>query len=319
MAGKFGKQSFGRIEGTDIYRYSISNGTISASILSYGARLQSLMIGDRQVVIGFDDIHSYMIDSKHFGGVIGRLCNRTRGGLLQIRNQTYQLENNSNGHHLHGGSSCFDARIWDLVALDDSSITLALHCPNGEANYPGSLRVEVTYSLQENAMVFSYAVSSDMATKVNITNHSYFNLNGEGDVLGHMMLVNSDEIAVRDKDFIFTSLREPYKESSPHLLSNARKSACFLLQEEAACTVESNGLRMKVSTSLPALLFFCADSSDVQANAAPKKYSRRYGFCPETLFLPNEVPILEMGQSLQEWTRYEFSYVGEQYEKNNDY
>lgn len=303
------KQLFGRIGNSDIYKYTISNEMISASVLSYGARLQSLMIGGTQVVAGFCDVISYSEDPSHFGGVIGRLCNRTKDGVLQIGNRTYQLEKNKDGHHLHGGSSCFDARLWNLIGLDEASITLALDCPEGEANYPGNVRVEVVYSLHENALVFSYKVESDVATKVNITNHSYFNLNGNGDILGHMILINSNEIAVRDKEFLFTSKREPYLQTSPCLLEKRAKSACFLLQSEDACVVQGDHLSMKVSTSLPAMLLYCADSIQVSENPAPGKYSRYCGFCPEAFFLPTDVPTLGPEQSLQEWTRYEFSYV----------
>ncbi|MDD4082928.1 MAG: hypothetical protein PHD05_06095 [Sphaerochaetaceae bacterium] len=303
------RELFGEIGKESVYKYSIFDGNICASILSYGAKLQSLKVGETQVVIGFDDIQSYVEDTNHFGGVIGRLCNRTKGGLLQIRDKTYQLETNKNGCHIHGGSSCFDNRLWHLVFMDETHVVLGLDCPAGESNYPGNLKVEVTYSIINNSLIFSYKVQSDASTKVNITNHSYFNLKGNSDVLTHKIIINSDEIVLRDENYLFTSKRKAFCQEKPCLLEEVKKSACYLLRNKEACKVQFGSIVMEVSTSLPAMLLYCADSLKEIENSNTKRSFRYCGFCPETHFVPNNVPILEKGEILQEWTKYKFNCI----------
>lgn len=186
----------------------------SVSVISFGASLQSVMVPDAQgslgdVCLGFDTVSGY--ESKkngHIGATIGRYANRIAGGKFSLNGQEYQIPTNEKGHALHGGLVGFGKKVWVYETTESSDrdfVAFYYTAHDGEEGFPGNLRTQVVYSFgDDNRLEISYIAQSDADTVVNLTNHSYFNLKGEGDVKDHLLQIISEEIAETDDDLIPT-------------------------------------------------------------------------------------------------------------------
>jgi aldose 1-epimerase len=180
-------------------RYTLTNSDgLQAEILTYGGTLRALRAPGRDgsmadVVLGFDDFAPYLGHHPFFGSLVGRYANRIRAGRFTLDEQTYSLAINNGPNHLHGGPGGFHQVLWQaqpLEAPDGPSLTLAYSSPDGEEGYPGTLSVVVTYTLTNtNDLRIDYEARTDRATVINLTNHAYFNLAGEGTILGHELQV----------------------------------------------------------------------------------------------------------------------------------
>ena len=194
---------------TSFYTLTNNNG-VEVSITNYGATVTSIKVPDRNgvfgdIVLGYDTIEEYMRNPRYLGALIGRYANRIAGGRFSLNGVEYQLAKNNNGvNHLHGGVRGFDKRIWK-VSETPASLHLEYFSPDGEENYPGNLTVAVDYSLNdENELRIEYHATTDKDTIVNLTNHSYFNLGGGGDILGHELTLYSDSFTPVTEDLIPT-------------------------------------------------------------------------------------------------------------------
>jgi len=190
------KRSFGKLaDGTRVDIYTLRNARgATAKITNFGATLVSLVVPDARgrmadVVLGYDDLQSYVEDTFYLGSIQGRYANRIAGGNFTLNETEYTLTRNNNGNHLHGGTRGFNKVVWTATrstAANGASLKLTYLSREGEEGYPGNLRVSVTYTLtEENALRIDYLASTDRDTVLNLTNHSYFNLAGAGDILGH--------------------------------------------------------------------------------------------------------------------------------------
>lgn len=183
-------------DGTPIEAVTLSNDHgISARILTYGATLQQLFVPDRQgkrndVLLGYDDLASYVERPNFFGVTVGRYANRIAGGRFSLDGKTYQLPLNDKVNSLHGGGKGFDKVVWKIVSLrsgPEARLVLSYSSPDGDAGYPGRLDVTVTYALDETgALTIAFDANTTRPTVVNITNHAIFNLAGEGSPAGAM-------------------------------------------------------------------------------------------------------------------------------------
>lgn len=192
-------ETVGSVDGSEVERYSlVAPNRLEVSILTYGGIIQSILAPDRDgrmanVVLGFPTLDDYLSSQNlpYFGCIAGRYANRIAGGRFTLDGEPHQLARNNGGNSLHGGTRGFDKYIWAAsnTASDDGvSLSLSRESPHGEENFPGTLRVEVTYSLSAAGdLRIDYRAETDRATIVNLTNHSYFNLAGEGSgsVEGH--------------------------------------------------------------------------------------------------------------------------------------
>lgn len=204
---------------TDLYVLTNGNG-VEAQITTYGGAVAALKVPDRNgvladVVLGFDDLAEYTNSPPYIGTLIGRYANRIAHGRFTLNGVTYQLATNNGVNHLHGGNIGFDKSRWTakpVTTEHGAAVELTYHSPDGEENYPGNLSVRVTYTLtDDNALRIDYYAESDQDTLVNLTNHSYFNLAGEGrgDILGHLLQINADHFTPVDATAIPTGeLRE---------------------------------------------------------------------------------------------------------------
>lgn len=189
------RSTFGTLaDGTRIEAVTLTNGKgVSVRIITYGATLQSLHAPDRDgkdadIVLGYDDLAGYVNKPNFFGVTVGRYANRIAGGKFSLDGHRYQLTLNDKTNSLHGGVQGFDKRVWQIVSTSDgpeASVTFALTSPDGDQGYPGTLKASVTYSLNEAGdITIDNVATTDKPTIVNMTNHSIFNLTGEGSPFG---------------------------------------------------------------------------------------------------------------------------------------
>src|SRR5438105_6628991 len=203
-----------RGEAVSVYTLKNAHG-IELRVLDYGGIIVSLRVPDRNgrlddVVLGFDSLGDYERGSPYFGALIGRYGNRIARGRFTLDGRTYTLATNNGPNHLHGGARGFDKVVWAAAPFergDSVGLVLNYTSPDGEEGYPGTLRATVTYTLTNaNQLIFYYHATTDRATPVNLTQHSYFNLagDGKGDILGHVVTLNADRFTPVDSTLIPT-------------------------------------------------------------------------------------------------------------------
>lgn len=182
---------------------------MEACITNYGGRIVSLMVPDHNgnfidVELGHDSIENYLADDGNFGALIGRYGNRIGNGQFTLDGVKYNLPINNNGHCLHGGLIGYDKKVWD-AKLEENRLELTLVDPDGTEGFPGTLNVKVVYTLtDDNAIDIEYSATTDKPTIVNLTNHSYFNLNGDlaSSIHNHVLTVDADRITPADETLI---------------------------------------------------------------------------------------------------------------------
>ncbi len=193
---------------------------VTAQILTYGATLCALKVPDRDgkigdIVLGFDDPLAYVTDRHYFGSTVGRYANRIADGRFDIDGRSYQLARNDGAHHLHGGHAGFDQANWAITDVQDgntAAVTLALISPAGAEGYPGELSVQVTYRLDRGGLTIAYQATTSAPTIVNLTNHSFFNLNGTAagrSAMGHDLTLFAAEYLPVDAGLIPLGRRAP--------------------------------------------------------------------------------------------------------------
>ena len=197
------KTLFGKMpDGREVYAYTISDGDLSATIISYGAALQKLVHKGDDLVCGYDTLDEYRSNGGYHGATVGRYANRISGGKITIDGVDYPICNNERGTaHLHGGKVGFDKMVWDCEetvceGCGAPKVVCKLVSPDGDEGYPGKLEVTASYAIKDNALVLEYTATTDKPTYLNMTNHSYFNLHGiaNGDNKDHMLRINCDEV-----------------------------------------------------------------------------------------------------------------------------
>ena len=199
------------IDGKVTNLYLLKNDKIQVYITNYGGRIVSILTPDRygqmgDVVLGFKSIDDYLsANGPYHGALIGRVGNRIAKGKFTLDSKTYSLPINNNENHLHGGPEGFNNQVWEVKAVDQSSISMNYFSKDGEMGYPGNLDVQVKYSLNnENELLISYKATTDKSTPVNLTNHAFFNLAGEasGTINDHLLRLNADHFTPVDETLI---------------------------------------------------------------------------------------------------------------------
>jgi len=209
-------------DGRTVEEVTLTNGKgVTARILSWGALLRTLDVPDRagtppDVVLGYNDLAGYLAKPKYFGASVGRYANRVRAGRFTLDGQTYALATNDGPNALHGGAAGFDKRLWTITAVTGGtapSVTLRYVNPDGEEGYPGTLSATATYRLDEaNTLTVTYEATTDRPTIVNLTNHSFFNLAGEGagrSILDHVLTIPAERYTPVDATLIPTGAHLP--------------------------------------------------------------------------------------------------------------
>lgn len=304
---------------THLYVMTNSRG-MEVCVTNYGGRIVSVMVPDkdgklRDVVLGHDSIADYVNIDGNFGALIGRYGNRINQGRFKIGDIEYRLPQNNYGHCLHGGPKGFHHSVWDVAAVNDSTLELTLASPDGEAGFPGNLDVKVVYSLMaDNALKISYTARTDKPTIVNLTNHSYFNLSGDAskDVLDQYVQINADAFTPIDSTFMTTGEIRPVEGTpfdfrTPKLVGQDLDADDEQLRNGlgydhnmvlatggdstvVAASIYSpvSGIKMEVYTTEPGLQFYTGNFLD--GKVVGKKgvaYPRRSAICMETQHFPD--------------------------------
>jgi len=214
------KRPFGKTkEGTPVDLYTLRNSKgVEVQICNYGGLVTSFKVPDRNgkmgdVVLGYDNLEGYLKDTPYFGAMIGRYGNRIAKGKFTLDGQTYTLATNNGPNALHGGIKGFDKIVWQaksMATADGPALELTYLSKDGEEGFPGNLSVTAVYTLMEdNGLRLQYTATTDKDTVVNLTQHSYFNLAGKGDVLNHVVMINADKFTPVDSTLIPTGELRP--------------------------------------------------------------------------------------------------------------
>ena len=347
---KVEKQPFGKTaDGTPVDLYTLTNSKgVRVAITNYGGIVVSLFTPDRNgnlgdIVLGFERLEDYLKGHPYFGAIIGRYGNRIAKGRFTLDGVEYKLAQNNGENHLHGGLVGFDKKVWkarDFVDAEGQHLELRYTSPDGEEGYPGNLDVTVTYSLNEqNQLRIDYVATTDKPTVVNLTNHSYFNLAGEGDILGHLLRLNADYFTPVDAGLIPTGELRPVKgtpfdfteptpigariEQDDEQLRYGRgydhnfvlRGGGGSLAEAAEVYEPKTGRVLRVLTTEPGMQFYTGNFLDGTLRGKyGRVYHRRTGFCLETQHFPDSpnkphfpTTVLRPGQTYRSTTIYEFS------------
>lgn len=206
---------FGTLDGTEVPLISIDGGAgVTASLCPYGARLVGLAVPDRtgsavDVVLGHDWLQDYLDHPTYFGATCGRYANRIARGRYVLDGRAVVLDCNEGQNHLHGGSAGFDRKLWETVSQGADHVTFATVSPDGEMGYPGRLEVRTTYRLSGARLVIDMTARTDAPTVVNLVNHAYFNLAGQGNVLDHLLEMPADFYTPVTPDLLTTGEVRP--------------------------------------------------------------------------------------------------------------
>ncbi|MCF1617785.1 aldose epimerase family protein [Tetragenococcus koreensis] len=318
------------------------------TVSNFGAVLTNLWIPDksgimRDIVLGYDTVEGYESNGDtHFGATIGRNANRIENARFELHDKEYKLAKNDGENNLHSGPMGYELRLWNVKAINEenNSITFSIVSPDGDQSYPGELCLNVTYQLQESAVVITYNATSNEDTIFNPTNHSYFNLNGHqsGDILKHKLQINASTYTpVKDEHSIPTGEILPV-EGTPLDFRNKKRIDSdiqkdfsqlkfaqgydhnFVIDKEADLAAhlegDQSGISMDISTNLPGVQFYTSNFLENIQGKDGAVYPSYSGVCLETQFFPNAInepmfdsPILKKNEERTFNTIYQFSTV----------
>ena len=318
----------------------VESDTLSFEVLDYGATLRSLRIKDAHgawadVVLGYDSLAEYEQNDGYLGAVVGRVCNRIAGAEFELDGNRYPLYQNDGVNHLHGGKRGFDKYVWAVEELPDG-LRLTRTSPDGEEGYPGTMRASVTYRVDGVSLRLDYEAESDRDTLCNLTNHSYFNLNGGGSALGHTLQIFADAVTERTPGLIPTGVLAPvagtkFDFSAPKPLCRDLPGTdagslhtdgyddnfCLSgtgLREAAVLTGDRSGIIMTVLTTTPGMQLYTANFLSPRTGKGGAQYQEGGAVCLETQFYPDAIhhanfpsPVLRAGSVYRETTILRFA------------
>jgi len=335
------------IDGKEIKLYTLKNDSgITVYLTNYGARIVGILAPDKNgkladIVPGYSSIGDYMNDKIYAGPIVGRFANRIGDARFILDGKEYNLFRNEGDNTLHGGKKGLDKRIWTAVQ-NDNSITMTYLSPDGEEGYPGNLTIRKTYTLNpDNSLKIEYEAETDQPTVVNLTNHTYWNLKGEGDstILDHYCQINADSFTLIDKEWIPTGEIAPvagtpfdFREGktvgsditadNKQLGNGLGYDHNWVLNKDSSCTFsfaaklweESTGRYIKVSTTEPGMQFYSGNFMD---GSITGKSGRPYLYRSACIFETQHFPdspnhenfpstVLRPGEKYTQLTLYEF-------------
>jgi aldose 1-epimerase len=346
---KVQKTGFGKVDGQEVFLYKLKNTHgMEVSITNYGATVVSINVPGKKgemadVALGYDSVDGYVSDKSYFGVTAGRYANRIAKGSFSLDGKTYQVPKNDGENSLHGGKVGFNKRIWEAKEVPGkNAIQMTYLSPDGEQGFPGNLKVSVTFTLtDDNELRFDYLATTDKDTVLNLTNHSYFNLagQGKGDILSTHLTVHASHMTPVDSNLIPTGELRPVKGTpfdftTSHVVGERINQADeqlklgrgydhnFVIDRSKAglvLTAEAydpkSGRVLEVLTDQPGVQFYTGNFLDGTAHGkGGNNYPVRTGFCLETQHFPDspnhpKFPTTELkpGGKFQSTTIYRFS------------
>ncbi|QIJ75461.1 galactose-1-epimerase [Methylobacterium sp. NI91] len=333
--------------GETVTRYTLLRDDLRVEVIDYGAVVTAIEVPDREgrwanVVLALDTVEGYETVSPHFGAIAGRYANRIARGRFTLDGTTYALPINEPPNTMHGGPEGFSRRLWRATEADGTRLALQRSSPDGEEGFPGRLDVEVVYSLPEpGTLRIDYRAVTDRPTVLNLTNHSYFNLAGEGtgDVMDHVVQVFADAYAPTDATQIPTGdlapvagtpfdFREPValgariRQGHEQIVLAGGYDHAFVLRGSvgtlrpaASCLCPASGRRLAIATTQPALQLYSGNNLDGSlVGPSGRTYRSGDGVCFETQGVPDAPnhpnfpsTVLRPGETFRSSTTYRFS------------
>jgi len=329
-----------------INSYIIKNKSgMTAELTNYGTKITRLSVVDKNgkfddIVQGFDTLQENIDKEPYFGATCGRYANRIKNGRFTLDGVQYTLAQNNGGNALHGGIAGFNAKVWDVIKQSDSSISMQYISPDGEEGYPGTLTIVVTFTITDaNELKIEYKATTDKATVIGLTNHSYFNLKGAGNgtVRDHILQINADFHTVLDDsasptgeirpvdhspfDFREPTVIEKYIDAEEYVPGRGidnnwaiRKNQPKELALAATLYEPASGRVMEVLTTQPGVQVYTANWVEKQTGKYGKTYAEQDSICLETQNFPNSPniahfpsSILRPGEMYEEVCIYKFS------------
>lgn len=338
-------KNFGNLpDGRSVELHTLNNGRgMEVDITNYGGIITSIRIPDKHkqpgdVVLGFDNLEGYLGDHPYFGAIIGRYGNRIGKAQFMLEGKQYTLAKNNGENHLHGGMKGFDRVLWTASkekTLDSVTLKLGYESKHMEEGYPGNLLVEVDYTLNdENELIISYRASTDRTTHVNLTNHSYFNLNNcVGDILNHHLMIDADRVTELDKESIPTGriievegscfdfrkakpIGQDIQQTAPgYDINYVLNDYDGELHRIASVYHDASGRSMDVLTTEPGVQLYTSNFIERIKGKEGLEYRKYAALCLETQHFPDSPnqasfpsTVLHPGEEYQQVTIYRFKW-----------
>jgi len=346
------QKDFGTRDGRPVILYTLTNSHgVEVRAMNYGGIILSIRVPDSKgqsvdIVLGHEKLEGYIPNPPYLGAIVGRYANRIANGTFTLDGKTYTLPKNDGPNTLHGGlTRTFDKVVWDAEPLKGKNgVAFTYLSKDGDEGFPGNLKVTVTYTLTDgNALIIDYAATTDKSTPINVSQHSYFNLKGEGngDILDHEIMINADRFTPVDKNLIPTGELRPVKgtpfdfttstkigaridDNYEQLVLGHRYDHNFVLNNKpnenglvlaARVHEPTSGRSLEVWTTQPAVQFYTGNFLDGSVTGKEGHvYKRRYGLCLETQHFPDspnhpDFPsaILKAGEKFHQTTVFKFS------------
>lgn len=332
-------------EGILVHEFKIENELGEyITVLDYGCTVTSINILDKDkklidVCLGYNTIEEYEENISYLGAIVGRHANRIKEGKFKLNGIEYEVAVNNGPNHLHGGIKGFDKYVWDYI-MGENSITFSRVSKHLEEGYPGNLTVEVKYEFNNNReLKISYYATPDSETIVNLTNHCYFNLNGEdkGNILGHTLKLNSSQFTENDENCLPTgkildvqgsafdfreekTIGKYINNDDIQLRNGLGYDHNFILDSTdnikhvGMLKGDESGIKMNIYTTCPGVQFYSGNVLNGEKGKSGTMYNKRDGLCLETQYFPNSVDCtnfpsvkLRKGEYFKEKTIYRFS------------
>jgi aldose 1-epimerase len=335
------------VDGKEVKLFLLKNkNNVTVEFTNYGARIVSLFVPDKDgklvdVTLGYDSLASYLQPGESFfGASIGRYANRIANASFSLDGKKYKLAVNNEPNSLHGGTKGFDKQVWDAVQKDSQTIAFTYISKDGEEGYPGTLTSTITYKLtDDNAVQIDYEATTDARTIVNLTNHSYFNLNGagSGSIVDHEMMINADSILPVNKDLIPIGKLKvegtPFDFRQPAVIGSKIDTTNLQIKnglgfdhnfvlngtdgsvrKVASAKGNISGITMEVHTDQPGLQFYSGNFlNKTKIGKGGKVYDFRNAFCLEAGHYPDSpnqpsfpTTVLNPGETYKQRTIYKF-------------
>ncbi|MBR6736861.1 MAG: galactose mutarotase [Clostridia bacterium] len=315
---------FGKIKGCEVYSHTLCNSKLKVNILSYGAIIQSLVFNGVDVVLGYNTLDEYVLDDMYLGAVIGRVSNVIDGAKFTLNGTTYNLDKNDGDKCSHGGYNGFNKKVFEVESYSKTHITLKCFSADGEGGFPANVTAFITYEIKGASLIINYKAIADGDTPLSLTNHAYFNLNGEGKSLEKTYLkVNANSYTVTSPSLVPTGEIKSVLET-PLDYSSFKSIDCL----DVNFCVSGNGFR-EVATAKSTLTNICvtaySDKEGLQVYTANELTARKgktalytpfSAFCLETQGYPNAVNepnfksvILKKNTEYNSTTEYKFSLI----------
>jgi len=344
------QERFGVRDGRPVILYTLKNSHgVEVRAMNYGGIIQEIRVPDRDgkfadIVLGHETYDGYVPNPPYLGAIVGRYANRIANGAFTLDSKTYTLPKNDGPNTLHGGvTKTFDKAMWESQPMKDKNGVLFEYLSkDGDEGFPGNMKVKVSYVLTDsNELVIDYQATTDKASPINVSQHSYFNLKGEGngDILDHEIMINADRFTPVDKNLIPTGELEPVK-GTPFDFTTSTKIGARIEDKNEQLTLghgydhnfvinrkgagmtlaarvyePSTGRVLEVSTTQPGVQFYTGNFLDGSVTGKEGHvYKRRFGFCLETQHFPDSpnhpkfpTTIFKAGETFHQTTMFKFS------------